>query len=268
MVKMVMTRGKDDSVQLYDLLGSKEYRKELDKQFKNDKSNFKIAIVVDMWLTGFDVPELDTIYIDKPLQKHNLIQTISRVNRKLEGKSKGLVVDYIGIKRQMNQALAMYSRIDATNFEDIQQSVIEVKNHLELLAQVLHDFDSRAYFTGEPQAQLACLNQAAEFVMRTQKTERRFMGLVKRLKAAYDVCCGSEALSQAERDYIHFYIAVRSIVFKLTKGDAPDVTQMNARVREMIADALKADGVEELFFPWRQESRVDRYFRRRLSGAH
>ncbi|HFT0551815.1 TPA: type I restriction enzyme endonuclease domain-containing protein, partial [Klebsiella pneumoniae] len=248
MVKMVMTRGKDDSVQLYDLLGSKEYRKELDKQFKNDKSNFKIAIVVDMWLTGFDVPELDTIYIDKPLQKHNLIQTISRVNRKLEGKSKGLVVDYIGIKRQMNQALAMYSRIDATNFEDIQQSVIEVKNHLELLAQVLHDFDSRAYFTGEPQAQLACLNQAAEFVMRTQKTERRFMGLVKRLKAAYDVCCGSEALSQAERDYIHFYIAVRSIVFKLTKGDAPDVTQMNARVREMIADALKADGVEELFF--------------------
>ncbi|MCP6612383.1 hypothetical protein NL511_29400, partial [Klebsiella pneumoniae] len=87
-------------------------------------------IVVDMWLTGFDVPELDTIYIDKPLQKHNLIQTISRVNRKLEGKSKGLVVDYIGIKRQMNQALAMYSHIDATNFEDIQQSVIEVKNHL------------------------------------------------------------------------------------------------------------------------------------------
>lgn len=248
MVKMVMTRGKDDSVQLYDLLGSKEYRKELDKQFKNDKSNFKIAIVVDMWLTGFDVPELDTIYIDKPLQKHNLIQTISRVNRKLEGKSKGLVVDYIGIKRQMNQALAMYSHIDATNFEDIQQSVIEVKNHLELLAQVLHDFDSRAYFTGEPQAQLACLNQAAEFVMRTQKTERRFMGLVKRLKAAYDVCCGSEALAQTERDYIHFYIAVRSIVFKLTKGDAPDVTQMNARVREMIADALKADGVEELFF--------------------
>lgn len=89
MVKMVMTRGKDDDAKLYDLLGSKEYRKELDKQFKNAKSNFKIAIVVDMWLTGFDVPELDTIYIDKPLQKHNLIQTISRVNRKMEGKSKG-----------------------------------------------------------------------------------------------------------------------------------------------------------------------------------
>lgn len=86
----------------------------------------------------------------------------------------------------MNQALAMYSRIDATNFEDIQQSVIEVKNHLDLLAQVFHEFDSRPYFSGELQAQLACLNFAAEFVMRTQKLERRFMGLVKRLKAAYD----------------------------------------------------------------------------------
>ncbi|END8505580.1 DUF3387 domain-containing protein, partial [Escherichia coli] len=248
MVKMVMTRGKDDDEALYDLLGTKEYRKELDKQFKNAKSNFKIAIVVDMWLTGFDVPELDTIYIDKPLQKHNLIQTISRVNRKLEGKSKGLVVDYIGIKSQMNQALAMYSRIDATNFEDIQQSVTEVKNHLDLLGQVFYDFDSRDYFSSEPQAQLSCLNRAAEFVLRTQKVERRFMGLVKRMKAAYDVCCGSEALSQTERDHIHYYLAVRSIVFKLTKGDAPDVTQMNARVREMIAEALKADGVEEIYF--------------------
>ncbi len=248
MVKMVMTRGKDDDETLYDLLGTKEYRKELDKQFKNAKSNFKIAIVVDMWLTGFDVPELDTIYIDKPLQKHNLIQTISRVNRKLEGKSKGLVVDYIGIKSQMNQALAMYSRIDATNFEDIQQSVIEVKNHLDLLGQVFYEFDSRDYFSGEPQAQLSCLNRAAEFVLRTQKVERRFMGLVKRMKAAYDVCCGSEALSQTERDHIHYYLAVRSIVFKLTKGDAPDVTRMNARVREMIAEALKADGVEEIYF--------------------
>lgn len=247
-VKMVMTRGKDDEKALWDLLGSKEYRKTLDTQFKNANSNFRIAIVVDMWLTGFDVPELDTIYIDKPLQKHSLIQTISRVNRKFEEKSKGLVVDYFGIKRQMNLALAMYSRIAEKDFEDIQASVIEVKNHLELLADLFHDFDSQAYFSGQPQAQLSCLNRAAEFVLRMQKVERRFMGLVKRLKAAYDVCCGSESLSHSERDQIHFYLAVRSIVFKLTKGDAPDVTQMNNRVREMIADALKADGVEELFF--------------------
>ncbi|MFH4665783.1 HsdR family type I site-specific deoxyribonuclease [Vibrio cidicii] len=247
MVNMVMTRGKDDEADMYALLGTKEYRKELDKQFKNAKSNFKIAIVVDMWLTGFDVPELDTIYIDKPLQKHNLIQTISRVNRKFEGKDKGLVVDYIGIKSRMNQALAMYSKADESNFEDVRQSLIEVRNHLHLLAQVFHTFDNSDYFGGEPVKQLQCLNLAAEFVLQTKKTELRFMGLVKRLKAAYDVCVGSEEITQNERERIHFYLAVRSIVYKLTKGDAPDTAQMNKRVREMIAEAIRADGVEEIF---------------------
>ncbi|PTA50134.1 type I restriction endonuclease [Shewanella morhuae] len=247
MVNMVMTRGKDDDKDMYDLLGTKEYRKELGKQFKNAKANFKIAIVVDMWLTGFDVPELDTIYIDKPLQKHNLIQTISRVNRKFEDKDKGLVVDYIGIKSRMNQALAMYSKADESNFEDIRQSLIEVRNHLHLLAQIFHNFDSSDFFSGEATEQLACLNQAAEFVLQTKKTELRFMGLVKRLKAAYDVCVGSDEITQEERERIHFFIAVRSIVYKLTKGDAPDTAQMNARVRDMIAEALRAEGVEEIF---------------------
>ncbi|MGL5372719.1 MAG: type I restriction enzyme endonuclease domain-containing protein, partial [Plesiomonas shigelloides] len=247
MINMVMTRGKDDDEQMYQLLGNKEFRKELDKQFKNPKSNFKIAIVVDMWLTGFDVPELDTIYIDKPLQKHNLIQTISRVNRKFEGKEKGLVVDYIGIKSRMNMALAMYSKADESNIEDIGQSLIEVRNHLDLLATLFHTFDSRDYFSGEPTQQLACLNRAAEFVLQTKKLELRFMGLVKRLKAAYDICVGSESITEAQRDHIHFYVAVRSIVYKLTKGDAPDTAQMNQRVREMIAEAIRADGVEEIF---------------------
>ncbi|EHY0935486.1 type I restriction endonuclease subunit R [Vibrio cholerae] len=247
MVNMVMTRGKDDKAEMYALLKTKDYRKELDKQFKNAKSNFKIAIVVDMWLTGFDVPELDTIYIDKPLQKHNLIQTISRVNRKFEEKDKGLVVDYIGIKSRMNQALAMYSKADKSNFEDIRQSLIEVRNHLHLLAQMFHTFDSRDYFSGAPVKQLECLNQAAEFALQTKKIELRFMGLVKRLKAAYDICVGSEDITQDERERIHFYIAVRSIVFKLTKGNAPDTAQMNKRVREMIAEALRAEGVEEIF---------------------
>ncbi|WP_038343377.1 UvrB domain 3-containing protein, partial [Acinetobacter sp. A47] len=108
-VKMVMTRNKDDEKELWELLGNKDERKELDRQFKQIKSNFKIAIVVDMWLTGFDVPFLDTIYIDKPLQTHNLIQTISRVNRKYEGKDRGLVVDYIGIKKNLNKALGMFN---------------------------------------------------------------------------------------------------------------------------------------------------------------
>jgi len=246
-IKMIMTRGKDDPKEMYDLLGTKEYRKELDRQFKNEKSNFKIAIVVDMWLTGFDIPFLDSIYIDKPIRQHNLIQTISRVNRKYKGKNKGLVVDYIGIKKQMNLALAKYNKGDEENFEDIQESLIVVRNHLDLLAKVFYKFDSSKYFDGSALEQLNTLNMAAEYVQLTKELETRFMGLVKRLKAAYDICAGSERLTQIERDFTHFYLAIRSIVFKLTKGNAPDTAQMNAKVREMIKDALESDGVQEIF---------------------
>ena len=246
-IKLIATRGQDDPKEMYDLLGTKDQRKELDRQFKNEKSNFKIAIVVDMWLTGFDVPFLDSIYIDKPIQRHNLIQTISRVNRKFEGKNKGLVVDYIGIKTQMNLALKQYSEGDKDNFEDIAESIIIVRNHLDLLAKLFHTFDNSIYFKGTTIQQLNTLNLAAEYVQQSKEFETRFMGLVKRLKAAYDICAGSEQLTQLERDYTHFYLAVRSIVFKLTKGNAPDAAQMNAKVREMIKEALQSEGVEEIF---------------------
>ncbi len=246
-IRMVMTRGKDDTKELYDALGTKDDRKELDRQFKAAKSNFKIAIVVDMWLTGFDVPFLDSIYIDKPIQRHSLIQTISRVNRKYAGKEKGLVIDYIGIKTQMNKALKQYGGKEEKNVEEIAQSIIVVKDHLDLLAKLFHKFETAPYFSGKPLDQLHCLNMAAEFVQLTGEMEKRFMFLVKRMKAAYDICSGSDGFTQGERDHVHFYMAVRAIVFKLTKGDAPDLAQMNAKVREMIKEALKSDGVEELF---------------------
>lgn len=246
-VKMIMTRNKDDNKALWDLLGTKEYRKELDRQFKNEKSNFKIAIVVDMWLTGFDVPFLDSIYIDKPLQKHNLIQTISRVNRKFEGKEKGLVIDYIGIKTQMNLALKEYSGDKTQDLEGIQQSVVVVKDHLSLLDALYHGFDATPYFNGAPLEQLQCLNAAADFALRTKKLEKRFMDLTKRLKSAYDICVGSDDLSQADKDKIHYYMAIRSIIFKITTGGAPDVEQMNQKVRELVKAALISDGVQEIF---------------------
>ncbi|HPS71861.1 MAG TPA: HsdR family type I site-specific deoxyribonuclease, partial [Bacteroidales bacterium] len=246
-IKLIATRDQDDPKELYDLLGTKEYRKELDRQFKNEKSNFKIAIVVDMWLTGFDIPFLDTIYIDKPIQQHNLIQTISRVNRKIEGKYKGLVVDYIGIKKQMNLALAKYNKGDEENFEDIEKSIIVVRDHLDLLANIMHTFNDHYYFSGNSIEQLQTLKLAVEFIQKTKETETRFIELVRRLKAAYDICVGSEKLTQKERDYTHFYLAIRSILLKLTKGDAPDTAQMNAKVREMIQEAIESEGVEELF---------------------
>ena len=245
--KMIMTRNKDDNKELYDLLGTKDYRKELDRQFKDSKSNFKIAIVVDMWLTGFDVPFLDTMYIDKPIQQHSLIQTISRVNRKFEGKQKGLVVDYIGIKNQMNKALKKYSKKDQTNIEDVEKSVVVVKDHLDLLNRMFNQFDSSLYFSGTSLQQLQILNFGVEYVQNTGVSQERFKGYVRRLKSAYDICCGSEAFSDHERDLVHFYLAIRTIILKITKGDAPDTEQMNARVRSMIEEAIKSDGVEEIF---------------------
>ena len=246
-VKMVMTRNKDDEKELYDLLGSKEYRKELDRQFKNVKSNFKIAIVVDMWLTGFDVPALDTIYIDKPIQQHSLIQTISRVNRVCEGKDKGLIVDYIGIKKNMNLALKKYTNFEREEFEGIEQSIKIVKDQLDVLSQMFHSFNSRDFFEGTPTHQLACLNRAVEFVQLTNDLEVRFMAAVKRMKQAYNLCSSSEQFTDKDRDYIDFYSSVRSILFKLTKGEAPDTAQMNARVRQMLEGAIQSDGIEELF---------------------
>lgn len=246
-IKMVMTRNKDDEKELFDMLGTKDDRKEFDRQFKNPKSNFKIAIVVDMWLTGFDVPELDTIYIDKPIQQHTLIQTISRVNRVCEGKDKGLIVDYIGIKKNMNMALKKYTNFESEEFEGIEQSIIIVKDQLEVLAQMFHNFNNTGFLNGSPVEQLACLNRAVEYVQLSEEMETRFMAAVKRMKQAFNLCSSSDKFSDIDKDYIHFYCAVRSILFKLTKGDAPDISQMNARVRKMLEGAIQSDGIEELF---------------------
>lgn len=246
-IRMVMTRNKDDEPELYEMLGTKEDRKELDRQFKNVKSNFKIAIVVDMWLTGFDVPALDTIYIDKPIQQHTLIQTISRVNRVYEGKDKGLIVDYIGIKKNMNMALKKYTNFETEEFEGVEQSITIVKDQLEVLAQMFHNFNSKDFFCGSPVEQLACLNRAVEYVQLTEELETRFMAAVKRMKQAFNLCSSSEKFTDDDKDHISFYCAVRSILFKLTKGDAPDTAQMNARVRELLEGAIQSDGIEELF---------------------
>ena len=246
-IKLVMTRNKDDEKALYDMLGTKDDRKEFDRQFKNVKSNFKIAVVVDMWLTGFDVPALDTIYIDKPIQQHTLIQTISRVNRVYEGKDKGLIVDYIGIKKNMNLALRKYTNFEKEEFENIDQAVTLVKDTLEVLDAMFHNFNAHDYFEGDPLEQLNCLNRAVEYVQLTEEMETRFMAAVRKMKQSYNLCSGSDAFTDEEIEKIHFYQAVRSVLFKLTKGEAPDIAQMNAKVRKLLEGAIQSDGIEELF---------------------
>lgn len=246
-VKLVMTRNKDDEKELYDMLGTKEDRKELDRQFKNVKSNFKIAIVVDMWLTGFDVPCLDTIYIDKPIQQHTLIQTISRVNRVYEGKDRGLIVDYIGIKKNMNIALRKYTNFEKQEFDNIEQAVTIVLDEIDVLDSMFCNFNSDDFYNGEPLQQLNCLNRAVEYVQQTEELELRFMSAVRRMKKAFNLCSASETFTDKDIDKIHFYQAVRSVLYKLTKGEAPDTEQMNMKVRKLLEGAIQSDGIEELF---------------------
>lgn len=259
-VKMVVTRSKDDPKELYDLLGSNDYRKQLDEQFKEEKSNFKIAIVVDMWITGFDVPALDTMYCFKPLQRHTLIQTISRVNRVYPGKDKGLVVDYLGIKNNLNLALKQYGGqgdLPLTSLETIEQSVKLTKDELDILRRMFHSFDFSAYYTSKPLEQLDCLNRAAEFVQQTKETETQFMGHTRKMRSAYNICCNSDQLSTREIDDIHFFIAVRSIIFKLTRGTAADTASMNRHVADLIRNALISEEVEEITKIGAKEDELD-----------
>lgn len=249
MCKFVATRSKDDEPEMYDLLGNDADRRNAAVQFKNINSNFKIAIVVDLWLTGFDVPFLDTIYIDKPLaQKHTIIQTVSRVNRSYKGKDCGLIVDFIGIKPGLLAALKSYTDFNPQSFDEdsVQAAVKIVKDQIDVLNAMMHSFDNTKYFEGTPSEKLACLNEAAEFLQRTKELEQRFMANVSRMTKAFNLCNSGKDFTRNELDTIHYYQAVRSILFKLIRGDAPDTDAMNAHVAKMLEEAIRSEGVDEV----------------------
>lgn len=245
-INLVATQGDNDIKELHDACGTKEYRKKLDKQFKDNNSNFKIAVVVDMWITGFDVPSLAVMYIDKPLQKHTLIQTISRVNRVFEGKDKGLVVDYIGIKNDMLEAVKKYGGPQQNPVDELNITLGIFRNHLALLDELLIEFDASKFHTGTPLERLNCLNAAAEYVQFKKEMQTRFMGLSRRLKSAYVICFPSGELTDKETATAQFYLAIRSIIYKQTQGHAPDAEIMNRVVEEMVKEAITCTGIENI----------------------
>lgn len=245
-INLVATQGQNDKKELFDMCGTKEYRKKLDKQFKNNDSYFKIAVVVDMWITGFDVPSLAVMYIDKPLQKHTLIQTISRVNRVFDGKDKGLVVDYIGIKNDMLEAVKKYGGIQESPIDELNISLGIFRNHLALIGELLINFNSSKFYNGTPLERLNCLNAAAEYIQMSKEIQTRFMGLSRRLKGAYMICFPSGELTETETSKAQFYLAIRSIIYKQTKGNAPDAEIMNGVVEGMVREAITCTGIENI----------------------
>lgn len=245
-INLVATQGQNDPPELFNLCGTKDYRKKLDKQFKNDDSNFKVAVVVDMWITGFDVPSLAVMYIDKPLQKHTLIQTISRVNRVFDGKDKGLVVDYIGFKNAMLEAVKKYGSPQENPVDELKISLNLFREYLSLLSELMAKFDTTKFFYGSPLERLNCLNAAAEFVQTKKVTETSFMSVSKKLKAAYAIVFPSGEISEAETAKAQFFLAIRSIIFKQTKDSAPDSEIMNRVVEKMVEEALNCTGIENI----------------------
>jgi len=239
MIKLVATQGDNDEPDLYNLCGTSEYRNELATLFKNEDSNFKIAIVVDMWLTGFDCECLDTMYLDKPVENHSLIQTVSRVNRVFEGKEEGLIVDYIGIENSLARAMQHYNG-DLNPVENVDASYTIFRNQLTLIDELMHGFDYSRFEHGSDLDRLLTLNEGVEFVQRTNDRETRFMGLTLRMKKAFDLCVGDDRISESDMFKVHFYCAIRSTIFKMSGGEKPDSVRMNEEVKKLVDACITA----------------------------
>lgn len=265
---MVASVGKNDPTDMYNYLGGVQNDKrssDLDVAFKQDKSNFRIVIVVDMWITGFDVPSLTLLYNDKPLQKHLLIQTISRVNRKYPGKEYGMIIDYIGIRDNMRQAMKVYGGDTsvAPTSDDVEQATSIFKEELEILKRLFTDYDLNPFLDPncDPVERYILLAKAAEFVF--QNTEELssnedkdngkkvsfktyFLQTVKRMRMAYEISQPSGSLSDSESALAQCFMAIAGFVRKMTGTSHIDADVMNKKVSKMVEEALKYNKVESV----------------------
>lgn len=248
-VALVVTESNKDSEEERKLFKDKAYRENAAKEFKRKDGSIKIAIVVDMWLTGFDVTDLDVMYIDKPMKGHNLMQAIARVNRVNVGKESGLIVDYIGIKRSLEQALNTYTARDKElNLRDIQdtaKSILEEK--LSILDEMFFHVDKKGFFGGTNSVRLKAIQNGADFVLSTDEIKKAYLQLTKQLKDAYVVAIG--ILDEDYKKKVLYYLAVRHFVQKVERGNFPtNITpeSINKHVEELIAEAIKGDEVEIL----------------------
>ena len=266
-IAMVSSVGKNDPEEMYNYLGGVKNDKrseELDAMFKNVKSNFHIVIVVDMWITGFDVPCLTYMYNDKPLQKHQLIQTISRVNRKYPGKNYGLIVDYIGIRDNMRQAMKIYGGDNsvAPSADDVEQATKTFREELEILKRLFVDYDLKPFLNPhcDPVERYRLLSKAAEYVfVSTQELQTPskkgskkvafktyFLNTVKRMRMAFEICQPSGELGEEESALAQCFMAVAGFVRKMGGTTEIDTETMNRYVSKMVEEALKYNKVESI----------------------
>ena len=267
-IAMISSVSSNDDEKMYNYLGGVRNDKrseDFDAAFKNDKSNFRVAIVVDMWLTGFDVPSLTYMYNDKPLKRHMLIQTISRVNRIYPGKEYGLIVDYIGIRENMREAMKLYGGDTSVAYseDDVKQAEQIFREELFILKKLFTGYDLIPFINVNNVDRYRLLSQAAEYVFSSTeelKTESKggkkvetvtfktyFLKSVKRMRAAYDICQPSGGLDAEEISLAQCFMAIASIVRKMSGTTELDADKMNNAVEKMVEAALKYNKVESVF---------------------
>lgn len=275
-IAMVASVGSNDEEKLYNYLGGVTNDKrssDMDSAFKAEKSNFHLAIVVDMWITGFDVPTLTFLYNDKPLKKHLLIQTISRVNRKYPGKDYGMIIDYIGIRDNMREAMKMYGGKTsvAPTKDDVEQATNAFREELFVLKSLFTGYDLKPFLNPEcdPVQRYTLLAKAAEYVFASTEVlnselegnrgskqvsfKTYFLKTVKRMRAAYDICQPSGELGEEESALAQCFMAIAGFVRKMSGTSDVDTDTMNRNVAHMVEEALKYSKVESILESGEQE---------------
>lgn len=258
-VKVVMTESNKDPEEWRSVIGNKRRRDELAKEFKDNDSPMKIAIVVDMWLTGFDVPSLATMYVYKPMHGYNLMQAIARVNRVFRDKEGGLIVDYVGIASALKQAMNDYTVRDKKNYGDTDIAKVAYPKFLEKLdvcRDIFHGYDYSKFATGTDLERSKAITGAVNFIMALDKEEKKidFIKESLLLKQALSLCS-----SLTERDLrveAAFFESVRVLVNRLmNQGDGHKVSlkEMNDRINELLKSSIKSDGVINLFSDVKEE---------------
>lgn len=262
-VKVVMTSGNQDPEEWADIIGGKAYKKELAKKFKDENDPMKIAIVVDMWLTGFVVPSLATMYVYKPMKDHNLMQAIARVNRVFPEKAGGLIVDYVGIAAALKDAMKRYTKRDRDNYgnNDIKEKAYsEFKEKLEICRDLLHGYDYSKFHHGSPAERAQLIKGAVNFLIAPNKAEdcKDFIKNASLLRQAVTLC--RSLLVEEERFEVSFMESVRILIIRLQSPGKVTKKEINQRIAALIEQSVTSDGVVNLFDEQTEFSLFDEKF--------
>lgn len=250
-VKIVMTGGNQDPVEWKELIGNKSYREGLAREFKDNTSEFKIAIVVDMWLTGFDVPSMSTMYIFKPMKGHNLMQAIARVNRVFKDKEGGLIVDYIGIASALKAAMKQYTESDQRKFSNMDVSktaYLKFQEKLSVCRNLMYGYDYSDFMTTESDLRRANLiTGGVNFLSAPEnvETQKNYLTECYMMRQAFSL---SKSIATAdERREEAYFETVRSVLIKVVKPGPLSFKEINAQINELLKQSVQSDGVINLF---------------------